>query len=25
MKEIIEWEMVEDNTSAEVIDFMGEK
>ena len=25
MKEIIEWEMVDDNTSAEVIDFMGEK
>ena len=25
MKEIIEWELVEDNTSAQVIDFMGEK
>jgi len=25
MKEVIEWEMVEDNYSAEVIDFMGEK
>ena len=25
MKEVIEWEVVEDNTSAEIIDFMGEK
>ena len=25
MKEVIEWELVEDNTSAQVIDFMGEK
>jgi hypothetical protein len=25
MKEVIEWEVVEDNTSAQVIDFMGEK
>ena len=24
MKEVIEWELVEDNTSAQVIDFMGE-
>ena len=25
MKEVIEWEVVEDNNSAEIIDFMGEK
>ena len=25
MKEVIEWELVEDNTSAKIIDFMGEK
>ena len=25
MKEVIEWELVEDNTSAEIIDFIGEK
>ena len=25
MKEVIEWELVEDNNSAEIIDFMGEK
>ena len=25
MKEVIEWEVVEDNTSAEIIDFIGEK
>ena len=25
MIEVIEWELVEDNTSAQVIDFMGEK
>ena len=24
MKEVIEWELVEDNNSAEIIDFMGE-
>jgi len=24
MKEVIEWEVVEDNTSAEIIDFIGE-
>ena len=25
MKEVIEWEVVEDNNSAEIIDFIGEK